>query len=181
MLLWQLTHLSHWAQVNLIRLSWPRQRAVQPNPNNILWNRYEQGSIERFSAPKGETFFTRFGGTMDRNILSVAMMYTNYDPKPHPPGGNIRPVIQATNYIKLHRPLRHPISGHFPHRAFKRRKYVSPDYDFHPTTNHHLPMNKEKRCQRALFFSFFAWNFFMFLFFGYVVILDERLEQRTHT
>ena len=69
---------------------------------------------------------------MDRNILSVAMIYTNYDPKPHPPGGNIRPVIQATNYIKLHRPLRHPTLGHFQHHAFKRRKYVSPDYDFQP-------------------------------------------------
>ena len=101
---------------------------------------------------------------MDRNISSVAMIYTNYDPKPHPPGGNIRPVIQATNYIKLHRPLRHPISGHFPHRAFKRRKYVSPDYDFHPTTNHHLPMNKEKMSTRAVFFVF-CLKFFYVPFF----------------
>ena len=113
---------------------------------------------------------------MDRNILSVAMIYTNYDPKPHPPGGNIRPVIQATNYIKLHRPLRHPTLGHFQHHAFKRRKYVSPDYDFHPTTNHHLPMNKEKDVNARCFFVF-CLKFFYVPFFW----LRRNTKQKNRT
>ena len=33
---------------------------------------------------------------MYRNILSVAIIYTNYDPKPHPPGVNIWAVIHAS-------------------------------------------------------------------------------------
>ena len=113
---------------------------------------------------------------MDRNIASVAMIYTNYDPKPQTPGGNIRPVIQATIYIKLHRP-QHKISGHFPHHTFKTKKIVSPDYDFHPTPNHYLPMNKEKDVNARCFFIFFSWNFFMFLFFW----LRRNTKQKNRT
>ena len=99
MLLWQLTHLSHWAQVDLLRLSWPRQRAFQPNPNIILWNKYEQASNERFKHQKGKRFLQGSGVLtryMYRNILSVTMIYTTYDPKPHPPGINIRAVIHVS-------------------------------------------------------------------------------------
>ena len=42
---------------------------------------------------QGSGVLTRY---MYRNILSVAIIYTNYDPKPHPPGVNIWAVIHTS-------------------------------------------------------------------------------------